>query len=390
MRTLSDGEWIYIVLAVFYLSEMVVWVRPRAVAFVSSWGALARRTPARRITGNEGGQLILGGLAPFDFTLLAETLPVSMGRDGAVSFVAASPMQADRPSQPASYLSWQQLTEVTAEDRSLRVADAVFCTTRSEATAGYLADQLRTIATAEDTDERASRIERLRNQQFDVAAVRERLDQWNESTLATRVGATLMLLWIGPVGLLLLYQPLPWLSGNLATAGFLAVLFVLWWSTAAATVLAHAHLYPDDRSGRWKVLAYNLLSPAVPLRAADALSRRLFHYVHPLTVSAAIDSPARFRQLAADVLRDAAHPQLPEQPDDLNESAKQVVCENRQQDDAGLSALLRSQGVDAASLLSVPAPEDDQSASYCPRCRQEFASFETLCEPCGNRPTIAF
>ena len=389
MRTLSDGEWIYIVLAVLYLSEMVVWVRPRVVVFVSSWGALARRKPARRITGNEGGQLILGGLAPFDFTLLAETLPVSTGSSGAISFVAASPMQADRPSQPASYFTWQQLCKVTADGRSLRVADKVFCTTRSEAMAVYLAGQLRIIAAA-DSDERVDCIDQLRMQQFDVDAVRERLDQWNESTLATRVGAMLMLLWIGPVGLLLLYEPLPWLSGNLATAAFLAVLFVLWWTTAAATALAHGHLFPGDRAGRWKLLAYNLLSPAVPLRAADALSRRLFRYVHPLTVSAAVDSPARFRQLAADVLCDAAHPQLPEQPDELSEAARQVVSESRQQDDAGLSALLLSQGVDAASLLSVPAPEDDQSASYCPRCRQEFASFQTNCEPCGNRPTVAF
>ncbi len=388
MPTLTDVEWIFVVLAALYLGESLVWVRPGVVAFVSRWGAIGSSRRCRRLTGNEQGDLVLAGLLPFDVTVLSEPLPLSMGRQGVVAFVAAAPLQRDRRPQSGEYFAWDELRKATAKGRNVNVGDRWLCTNRTERIAAHLAAKLRELADCQP-DDRTQRIEAWRAEQFDSARVRKRIRTWEEATVAVRIGATLLSCWLG-LGVMLYLGWLPLAPDGWIVAIYLAIFFVLWWATALAALLGHRYLYPRDRLGRLKQVLYSLLSPAVPLRLADALGRELLEFEHPLAVSAALDSPEQFRSVAQRVIRDAIYPQMPEEPVELTEAAHQVMHESRQADLQHLQRLLAVREVSFDPLLAPPTTEQSEAQSYCPRCHSDFLLPLSHCDACGSRPTVAY
>ena len=389
MPALSDVEWIFVILTVLYLSESLIWVRPGVVPFLSTWGALGSARRRRRLTGNDHGDLELSGLMPFDVTVLTEPLTLSVSQDGVAAFVAAAPLQNERPQQSGEVFAWDQLSGTTAQGRSVTVDGRLLCTRRSDRAAARLAAKLRELAACE-SDERRLRIEEWRAERFDSARIGKRIRSWEEATVAVRIGATLLFLWLAPVGVSLSYGWLPIAPDGIVVAIYLVILFGLWWSTVFAGVLGHRHLYPQDRSGRLTQTLYSLLSPAVPLRLADALGRELLDSEHPLAVSAAVDSPLQFRVVAERVIRDAAYPQMPEEPNELSEAGREMVRFSRQAELQLLKQLLHARGVDFDALL-VPPPSENQGAlSYCPRCRSDFLLPLSHCDACGSRPTVAY
>lgn len=388
MPALSDVEWIFVILAVLYFGEALVWVRPGVVAFVSSWGAIGSVRRPRRLTGNENGDLVLASLLPVDVTLLSEPIPLSFSADGVVAFVAAAPLQHDRRLQSGELFSWDQLRAVTAEGRDVKVGERLLCTNRSERSASYLAAKLRELS-AFPPEARSEPIETWRAEQFDSARVSKRIRMWEEATVAIRIGATLLSCWLG-MGVSLYYGWLPLAPDGLIVAIYLAIFFILWWATALAAILGHRYLYPADRWGRLKQTLYSFLSPAVPLRLADALGRELLEFEHPLAVSAASDSPAHFRNIAQRVIRDAIYPQLPEEPDDLNTAAREIVRASRQANLQHLQRLLAARDVSYDSLLIPPQNANPDALSYCPRCQNDFLLPQSHCDACGSRPTVAY
>jgi hypothetical protein len=126
------------------------------------------------------------------------------------------------------------------------------------------------------------------------------------------------------------------------------------------------------------------------MRLADSLGRDLFAFEHPLAVSAAIDSPERFRAVAESIVRDAAYPPLPEELPELSEPARSIVQQSRQADLAHLQQIVSAMAIDYQSLLESPRREHQGSLSYCPRCRSDFVVPASHCEPCGNRETVPF
>ncbi len=388
MPALSDVEWIFVILAVLYLSETLVWVRPGVVPFVSTWGVIGSSRRRRRLTGNEHGDLLLTGLLPFDVTVLTEPLPLSVSDDGVVAFVAAAPLQHERRQHTGAVFSWGQLSGTTAHGRSVKIGDELLCTHRSDRAAAHLATKLRELAACEPAA-RAVQIEAWRAEQFDSARVGKRIRIWEEATVAVRIGATLLLLWLAPVGVSLSYG-WPISPDGIVVAIYLAIFFGLWWATALAAVLGHRHLYPQNRAGRLTQTLYSLLSPAVPMRLADVLGRDLLDFEHPLAVSAAADSPEQFRAVAERVIRDATYPQMPEEPSELSDTAREIVRTSRQADLQLLKQLLTARDVAYDSLL-VPPPSENQGAlSYCPRCHSDFLLPLSHCDACGCRPTVAY
>ena len=388
MSSLSDVDWIFIVLAALYLSEMLVWARPGTSAYASSWGLFRGHFRARRLIGNDHGDLLIGGPAPFDVTLLHETLLLSLSDEGVVAFVAEAPLLRERPPQSEKRFLWSQLVDAHAVDLEVRVSDGRVCLAGSKRGANRLAAKLRELSRTPD-DSRSSQIEHWRKQRHSVEAATERWNAWTESTLALRIGATLLFIWMFPIGLVLNYgwayvQPDRWI-----VMAYLVILFLLWWINALVAWFSHQYLYPERRSDRWKQLAYSLLSPAVPLRLADSLGRDLFGWTHPLAISAVIDTRERFTSIAGVVLRDASYPRLPEEPQVADDEARAIIRASRDADRRCLVEILKSQQVDEQVCLAEPDIEDEATVSYCPRCLQEFVVATAQCESCGQRQSVA-
>ncbi len=392
MPSLSDVEWIFVVLVVLYALETLVWVRSGVSAFVSRHGSFRNRHPAARLTGNDHGSLVRSGVLPSDMTLLCHELPVSISARGVAAFVPVSPMTNDRPTGSGKVFTWPQLTDCHAQERDVVHGDHVVCTMGSTLIASHFAGVLRQFASASE-GERADQIDQYYSSLLDADEISQRLDCLQSPTPAIRRFAYLLFAWIFPIGLLLYYGVLPMQVDEQTTAAYIVILFALWWTTVAFQWRAHRQLFREDRMGRFKLIACSLLSPAVPLRAIDYLSRELLatSLHHPLAVSAAIDSPGRLREFADHVVRDVVYPLAPERPvperPDI-ELAASIVNDCRAALREQITRFLASREIRFGDSLVPPAAEDEDSVAYCPRCLQQFERDDAVCDLCGGRATL--
>ncbi len=389
MPTLSDVEWIFVVLVVLYALESLVWVRSGATLFVSRWGSFRRRSPATRLTGNERGSLFVSGLSPADMSLICHELPVAISVTGVAAFVPITPVGNDRPARSGEAFAWSDLVDCHANERDVIASGRVVCQMSGPRVASRFAGQIASIAVTSE-DERAVAIERFYDELVETQSLNESLAALQAQASMIRRLSFLLLLWIGPIGLLLYYDWLPGKTDDRATVAYMVVLFGLWWTTVGFIWRAHRKLFRGDWIGRFQLVACSLLSPAVPLRAIDYLSRELLsgRLHHPLAVSAVIDTPQRFRQFAEHTVKDLAYPLAPEFPE--NERAVAIVSHSRELIRGSLSQIFADRGFSVEQALTPPVAEDDESVCYCPRCGQQFEMAEAVCDFCGGRSAQAF
>ena len=389
MPTLSDVEWIFVVLVILYVLETLVWVRSGATLFISRWGSFRNRDPATRLTGNEHGSLFISGLSPADLSLICHELPVSVSVDGVVAFVPSTPVGNDRPLRSGDVFAWSELTDCHADQLCVIAGGRVVCQMSGPRVASRFANKLASIA-AMDEDERTEPIKMLYSEMVETRELGELLDNLRSYTPMIRRLSILLLLWMVPVGLLLYHDQLPGKTDGQTTIAFLVVLFGLWWLSVGFVWRAHRKLYRDDRMGRFQLVACSILSPAVPLRAIDYLGRELLagRLHHPLAISAVVDTPERFRALAEQAVKDLAYPLCPEFPE--NEHAMAIVKQSRELIRQSLSQVLANPDFSVEDALMPPIAEDEESACYCPRCGQQFEIADAVCDFCGGRPTHAF
>lgn len=388
-QPLSDVEWIFVVLTTLYLVEAVPWIRPGGAPFSSAWGRFRRPGPSPRVVGNDSGGLHTCGLAPFDATFIAESIPVAVAPPGVFGYVSPSPLEIERLPVCETFFTWAELEQLRRCDRDLMVGGQLLCRLRSAATAQCLLRVLRELA-ATTEEARRPGIERWVASMFDLNATRQSVAAWRSATRILRFSATLLFLWIFPFGLARYYDLLPGRPDLSTLVLYLAGFFLLWWYTNGLVYLSHRRLQPLERASRWKAVFTAFVSPAVPLRAADHLAREQFALVHPLTLAAALSAPAEIREVVAISLRDLRYPRLPEAPPEASATALATIREYRRIQLQFATRLAEELGFDAESLVAPPVPEHPDSESYCPRCVQEYTRRDAHCLECGNRPTVPF
>lgn len=388
IRSLSDVEWIFVVLVILYALEALVWVRSGVSVFVSRNGSFRDRREASRLTGNDHGSLVFGGCWPSDMTLLCHELPIAISIRGVAAFVPMSTMSNDRPTRSGNVFPWPQLLVCDVRERDVVSDSQVICTMGSSAMAKHFACLLMRLANAAES-ERAEHINQYYKTLLDTDAISQRFACLQSLTPAIRRFAYLLLTWVGPVGLLMYYNVLPLRVDEPTTAAYIVILFSLWWTTVALVWRAHRRMYREDRIGRFKLIACSLLSPAVPLRAIDYLSRELLanSLHHPLAVSASIDAPGRLRETADQVVRDLVFPLAPELPD--SEVAIGIVNDCRAALREQVTEFLAAREIRFEDSLVPPAAEDENSVAYCSRCQQQFEKDNAVCDMCGGRATLS-
>jgi len=398
MPALSDVAWIYIILTGLYLFESLAWVSSGAVAIRSYFGRFRCPTRTHRLLGNDAGYLPTFGIAPFDATLIAESCPISVAREGVYGYVAGSLVGVDAgvDSGPASWLycPWDRIGEIKVVDRELRLDGKMLCRLSTAGAARSLAGSLSEIA-GQPQQEREVAISRFVARQFDTQPIQDRIDAWRAATRRLRFVSLLLFCWIFPVGIARYQGWLPGFSDVETIAVYLAIVLLLWWLCSGLMFYGHRRLYPGDRPQRWKLFLTSLVSPAAAMRSPDHLARRLVGISHPVAVAAAFCADDEVCQWTGRLARDLLFPKPPqgvpaESSYGTDEVAIGIVRQYREASLAALWAFAKERGFDLEPLLSQPQRDDPQAVSYCPRCHQEFSLVASRCGQCGDLPTIEY
>ncbi len=377
---MSDLEFLFILLGAFYLWESAGWVRRGGVAFVRGWGKSFRVAP---LLGNlRGGFAIALPLPPMGAVTVASQLPVSLSADGALAYVATVVNPGGRHAQTGRFIRWEDIQNVAAKGKSIRVNGAQFVQAQSTYHARWLAGQLRSLAKLEP-EKRAAAIASLIQNLFDADALKKRCDDFASRAKPVRLLSNVLFVFVFIIAPLVV-----WRLGIVATwQALVAGLFTLTGITMILFHRAHLALHPDAGDERFSQCLMVLLYSPAAMRASDALSRPLLENFHPLTVASVLCDGKNFHALARQLLRDLRFPALPLATDDQPQLAA-IEKTTRALTLAAAEALVKKSGINPDDLMRAPQPLDATCRACCPRCHAQFTAVEATCSDCGGMPSV--
>ena len=373
---IGEGETLLLVVILLYLSECLIWVKRESVAFVSVWRRWRLATPSSWLGNARGGILFLNPLPPSGRVFLSHLSPVSISPSGVCALnVQTLPSEARSPDQTGDFLPFSKIKEAGVDGSYLTINKERFakCTTAKQARA--LANVIAAMVKA-SASKREGLARNWITKQYSASDATSLLKEAQEVIKPIQSLGLILFLFLfvltpllgALVGLMTLIIPVAIVMVALAVE--IAIVFRR----------AHAKLYPAESAERLESLVKMILCPPVAIRAADILTKNLLAEFSPI-VLADVLTGAGEREFVRSVILDLKHPLGHELYDAdavetitwaINEQV--TVCERYAKPEE----------------LLAPAQREENSISYCPRCRCQFVVAAVECPDCPGVRVLQF
>ncbi|HEU4833979.1 MAG TPA: hypothetical protein VFS90_06185, partial [Pyrinomonadaceae bacterium] len=366
-----------------YLSECVIWVKRESVAFVSAWGSRWRlRVPPSWMGNANGGLLMLNPLAPAGYLFLSHLSPISISPSGICAFnLQTLPSEARSPYQSGQFLPFNKIKDAGSDGAYLVVNSEKFtkCATTKQARA--LASLIGGMAKA-STPKRENMARAWVVKQFAADEAEARLKEAEKLIEPIQeLGVILfMFLFVFTPSLAFTFGLSPLI---IPVAGVMVALAVL---IAIMFHRAHKQLYPAESAERLESLVKMILCPPVSIRAADILTRNLLAHYSPIVLASVLPGSGE-PQFVRSVILDLKHP-LKHEVSEV-EAEKTITWTAGEQLKVCLEHVKKGRYVKPEDLLA-PAQREENSISYCPRCRCQFVVGEGECPDCPGVELVNF
>jgi hypothetical protein len=382
---MTDLELLFLVLGIIYIWECAWWARRGSVGFRTWLGLRWKVAHPGRLLGNQrGGVVFAHPLPPLGTLLTGNPWPLSVSGEAVLAYIPPSIDPAGRAPQSAGFFLFEQIQEIGASGKQVRVNGQVLLRAASATFASYVAETLEALRKTAAPD-RARAIQKLIESTFDTKAIKERWAQFRRETVRLRFMANLLFSY-----LFLAAPMLTWRLGLSAT--WMELVAGLLVCTSIIAVLfhrAHKRLYPGAEDERFTNFLIVLLSPASAIRAHDLVARPLLERFHPLAIARVFCAETTFLRLAEGFLRELRYPALPQCPRpepaaQATEHYARGLAKNV------LEKFLRRNSFVPDESLRPPAPSDRTCLSFCPRCHAQFTTQTGFCQDCGGIDLVAF
>lgn len=379
---ISEGQTLLLILILVYLSDCLIWVKRESVAFVAPWGRWRLTVPPSWLGNAHGGLLLLNPLPPSGQVFLSHLSPISISPAGVCAYnLQTLPSEARSPSQTGRFLPFNKITSASTDGAYLLVNNEKFAkcaTTKQARTLATLIGEL----TKASTNKREQITRAWIAKQFAVDEAVVRLDQGNEIIKPIRELSVILFLFLFVVtpilvstfGLMRLIIPVAVVMVILAVQ--IGILFYR----------AHKKLFPGDGSERLESLVKMILCPPVSIRAADILTRHLLAEYSPIVLANILTGSGE-RQFVRAFILDLKHP-LKDEVSDENAS-KTIHWIAGEQLNICMEQVNRGRYLKPEELQA-PSQREENSISYCPRCRCQFVVSEVECPDCPGVALVAF
>lgn len=380
---MSDGELFYLVFALIYLGECIVWAGRRSVPFVTSF---VRRHRPQRASGNIGsassGGVMLNPFPPLGGVYLSELWPISLTADGFSTQMRDTPNPGARPPRPRHHFRWQDVELVGTQGRFVYVNGERVVGLCSPNQANRMADLLRQLRDSDDKSERATQIERALDHALCVRQVEKRHRWFTSRAMWPRIDCIMLFL------VAFLMVPFAYWRFESAPQFWwtLGVMWLLMLKISVEFFCLHRRLFPALSSERWQYFIFSVFVPQFTIRAVDALSKPWLANYHPLAIARAVSTPKQAARFVPTVLRDMNHPLPMADPgDDLaSEFHAQFLR-------PAVERFCQAEGIEIAEVDAPPPAESIEPGCerYCPRCFTQYDATAESCGDCGEMPTLA-
>jgi len=380
---IGEGQTLLLILILLYLSECLIWVKRESVAFVSAWGSRWRLSVPPSWMGNaSGGILFLNPLPPAGRVFLSHLSPISISPAGICAFnLQTLPSEARSPYQSGQFLSFNQIKDSSSDGSYLVINKERFtkCATTKQAHA--LAKLIVALAKAPGS-KRESMARTWVVKQFAA----------DDAAALLKESAPLIepIQQMGVILFLFLFVFTPSLAFTFGFAPLIipvaAVMVALAVEIAIMFHRAHKKLYPAESAERLESLVKMILCPPVSIRAADILTKNLLAQYSPIVLASVLPGSGE-QQFVRGVILDLKHPVRHEVSE--ADAEKTIEWTAGEQLNVCLDGVKKGRYLKPEELLA-PAQREEQSISYCPRCRCQYVVSDGECPDCPGVELVDF
>jgi len=330
----------------------------------------------------KGGILFLNPLPPGGRVFLTHLSPVSISPSGICAFnLQTLPSEARSPYESGEFLSFSKIKDSRSDGAYLVVNNEKFtkCATPKQARA--LAKLVGAIAKASGS-KHESMVRTWVARQFaadEAAALLKESEKLIEPV--QQMGVILFLfLFVFTPSLAFTFGLSPLI---IPVAGVMVALAV---EIAIMFHRAHKKLYPAESSERLESLIKMILCPPVSIRAADILTKNLLAEYSPIVLASVLPGSGE-QQFVRGVILDLKHPLKHEVEDET--AAQTIAWTANEQLNVCLAQVKKGRYLKPEDLLA-PTQREENSISYCPRCRCQFVVSEGECPDCPGVQIVGF
>jgi len=372
---IGEGQTLLLILVLLYLSECLIWVKRESVAFVSAWGSRWRLSVPPSWMGNaSGGILLLNPLPPAGGVFLSHLSPISISPSGICAFnLQTLPSEARSPYQSGQFLPFNKIKDSSSDGAYLLINKEKFtkCATTKQAHA--LAKVIAAIAKASGS-KRESMARTWVVKQFSV----------DDAAVLFKESASLIepIQQMGVILFLFLFVFTPSLAFTFGAAPLIipvaGVMVALAIEIAIMFHRAHKKLYPAESAERLESLVKMILCPPVSIRAADILTKNLLAQYSPIVLASVLPGSGE-QQFVRSVILDLKHPLRHEVSE--ADAEKTIEWTASEQLNVCMDHVKKGRYLKPEELLA-PTQREENSISYCPRCRCQYVVNDGECPDC--------
>jgi len=380
---IGEGPTLFLILVLLYLSECVIWVKRESVAFVSAWGNRWRLAVPPSWMGNaNGGLLFLNPLPPSGRVFLSHLSPVSISPSGICAFnLQTLPSEARSPYQSGEFLPFSKIKDSGSDGAYLIINKEKFtkCATagQARAIATLVGAMAKTSASKRENMARAWVVKQF--------AADEAAAFLNESEKLIKP-----IKQMGVILFLFLFALTPGLAFTYGFSPLIIPVAIVMVALAVEIAImfhrAHKKLYPAESSERLESVVKMIVCPPVSIRAADILTRNLLAEYSPIVLASVLPGSGEL-QFVRSVILDLKHPLKHEVVDET--AAQTITWTASEQLRVCLDQVKQGRYLKPEELLA-PTQREENSISYCPRCRYQFVVGEGECPDCPGVHRVNF
>lgn len=379
---MTEGQTLFLILSLLYLSECVVWMGKRAVLFSAWWGSGYRIFFAsERFGNNRGGLALLNPFSLLGSNFLGHWIPLSISPKGVCAFTLQTIGDTGRPFQTGKVLRFEEISDSKADGKYLWLNESRFVKCGDAEQSASLAKWIQQLS-SKSAENREASIRRTWSAQFS----KEDALKCHDRVISLAAGIR----WNCFIFFVLLYGVAPIMASTYGLIGSIIPVAIVMLTCAlfisVSYFYAHKVLYPSLSNDRLVNFVKMILCPPAAIRAADFLTLHAMSRFHPVLLANIIFG-SHNEVFTRAVIKDMQYPIRHDLTDPVAVSivSWHASCEI----DACKNFLEAENSAAFRDFLTLPNREGDSSA-YCPRCSCQFKNRLDECPDCPGVKLLLF
>lgn len=379
---MTEGQTLFVILSLLYLSDCLVWIGRKTVLFSSRWCYRWRSTFFDEYFGiAEGSVALLNPLPPLGSNFLGHWIPISISPTGICDFTIQTLKGKTRAFQTGMVLRFEEIFEAKTEGKYLFLNGSRFTKCCTIEQAAFLAELIKNVSSS-PTKKREKLIREALVVQFSKDEALNHHSRVNNLTDGIR--------WTCSAFLIFLYVITPMIVRTYGLTRFIIpvaiVMFISSFFISVTYFRVHKALNFSHSHERMSNVLKMVLCPPTAIRAVDLLTLNSMSRFHPVLIASILLGPD-ILTFAHAVIADLKYPIYHDLDDPL---ALSIVSWYAAYELETCTKFLEEEYSTTLAELLAPPSWDGLSSVYCPRCSSQFTTQLGECPDCPGVALVPF